>query len=367
MLLNKWRQALKKSGAVLLATALLSACGGGKAVAVYTNTPGGEEGTVTQEELDTFIGINKFLNPSLALYEEQPAFQQDMLMQYVGFRVLGSRLDEEGTKEAEAEAEEQLAAFKEALGDRLEEELNNADLEMGDLENYVKLYSRATAQLEKQVTEEELRQLYDDTLAANPDAFTTATVSHILIALEPEGEEVTRTKEEALDIAEEVRDKLLGGADFAEMAAEYSDDPGSKDTGGTYADVNVNNWFEGFKKAVLELPLNEISEPVETEYGYHIVKVSERNAQTFEEAEPTLRARQVVSEFMEFLDTEVPGLIVENNLPEEDSAKDGQTGGNTGGNGAADGEDGGDQAGGTGETGDASENGGEAGADDANP
>jgi foldase protein PrsA len=324
MLRNRWLKKWKLFGILALTAAVLAACGGGKGtLAVYKLTAGGEEQKLTQKQFDKFLNVNLFLNPNYALYAELPAFKQDLLKQYVSFQVLGSRLSGEEAKEAEKKAKEEVKTFKDNYGKEAEDALKEADLGYGDLEAYVALYTKAIKYLESQVTEEELRKAYEEPLADNPDAYTTATVSHILIGtVDPTTQEEKRTKEEALKLANEVRDKLLGGADFAEMAAEYSEDEGSKQTGGTYTNVNVNNWVENFKQAALTLPLNEISEPVETEYGYHIIKVSERKVPTYEEMKDAIRSQVTWDKFIEFMTTEVDALIIENNLPKEEEPAD---------------------------------------------
>lgn len=324
MLRSNWIQGLKKAGAVLAMGAMLTACGGGNsnsedALAVYkVNAGATEEQTVSQEDFDSFLDAHLFLNPQMATYREVAAFQKDMLDQYMGFQILASRLEGDAREEAEKKAEEDLAVFEEAMGDTIAEELKKQDVKMADIEEYAKQQTLAVAYLEQQVKDEELRKQYDDSLTSNPNVYTLATVSHILIGTkDPATQEEKRTQEEALKIANEVRDKLLGGADFAEMVTEYSEDEGSKATGGTYADANVNGWVEGFKEAALELPLNEISQPVETTYGYHIMKVSDRKVQTFEDVKESLKSQVLYTKFSTFMSEELPELVVENNLPEE--------------------------------------------------
>ena len=79
-----------------------------------------------------------------------------------------------------------------------------------------------------------------------------------------------------MKIAKEVKTKLDAGEDFAKVAKEYSEDPGSADNGGLYENTPVSNWVEAFKEAAKTLPINKISDPVETEYGYHVMKVESR-------------------------------------------------------------------------------------------
>jgi parvulin-like peptidyl-prolyl isomerase len=63
------------------------------------------------------------------------------------------------------------------------------------------------------------------------------------------------------------------GANFADMAKKYSEDPGSKDKGGEYDGVVRGQMVPEFEKAAFSLKINEISDPVKTTYGYHILQV----------------------------------------------------------------------------------------------
>lgn len=87
-----------------------------------------------------------------------------------------------------------------------------------------------------------------------------------------------RTEAEALALANEVLAKIKAGEDFAALALAYSDDPGSKTDGGALG------WFakdQGlvveFETAAFALQAGEVSEPVQTQFGYHIIKVEERD------------------------------------------------------------------------------------------
>src|SRR5690606_5126033 len=85
----------------------------------------------------------------------------------------------------------------------------------------------------------------------------------------PRGEEAT------LALAEELRQRLLDGEDFAELAAEYSDDPGSATTGGDLGWFGHGAMVAPFEEAAFSLEPGEISEPVQTDFGYHLIEVLE--------------------------------------------------------------------------------------------
>ncbi|MBX6424056.1 peptidylprolyl isomerase [Thermosulfurimonas sp. F29] len=94
---------------------------------------------------------------------------------------------------------------------------------------------------------------------------------HILIRI-PEGGD-KKAEEEALSRAREIRKKLLSGADFAELARRYSEDPGTKDRGGDLGTFSRGQMIPEFEEAVFRLKVGQISSPIRTRFGYHIVQV----------------------------------------------------------------------------------------------
>ncbi len=106
--------------------------------------------------------------------------------------------------------------------------------------------------------------------SSSDDSSTTSTESTTTTVYEP-----TQTDwDAALETANTVKADLEGGADWTAEAAQYSDDPGSKDMGGDLGEVAKGEMVEEFENAVFSLELNEISEPVKTTYGYHVIQVT---------------------------------------------------------------------------------------------
>ncbi|MDA3845102.1 MAG: peptidylprolyl isomerase [Vallitaleaceae bacterium] len=93
----------------------------------------------------------------------------------------------------------------------------------------------------------------------------------------------------AYDRILEVQDRLANGEDFVELVKEYSDDPGSKDTEGEYT-FTLGQMTPPFEEAALGLEIGEISGIVETEYGYHIIKLEETGIPPNEEDIATMEA-----------------------------------------------------------------------------
>lgn len=90
--------------------------------------------------------------------------------------------------------------------------------------------------------------------------------------------------------ADEVIAKLKDGGDFAELAIEYSTEPIAKETGGDLGWFGPGKMVREFEVAAFSLPENELSEPVKTSFGYHIIEVTETRevelTETYEELKP---------------------------------------------------------------------------------
>ena len=96
------------------------------------------------------------------------------------------------------------------------------------------------------------------------------------------------TEEEALAKAQELRKKLAAGGDFAAIAKAESDDAGSGANGGSLGNFGHGQMVPQFEQAAFSLPVGQISEPVKSPFGYHIIKVEERTSKTFDEVRPEI-------------------------------------------------------------------------------
>ena len=97
--------------------------------------------------------------------------------------------------------------------------------------------------------------------------------SHILLRLEPNAS--AEQEAEVLDRINKIRQEILDGKDFGEAAAEYSEDPSAKDNKGHLGYFTAFMMVYPFENAAFETPVGEISEPVRSKFGYHIVKVND--------------------------------------------------------------------------------------------
>jgi peptidyl-prolyl cis-trans isomerase C len=162
------------------------------------------------------------------------------------------------------------------------------------------------------VTDEEIKKYYEAHRAEpqfqQPEL---VTASHILInarsnliaqQLQREknlsGEALSKAAREELEkrrkLAEDLRRKAAAGADFAALARQHSEDPSSREQGGSLGTFARNSHTSSFDEAAFALQPGKVSAVVQTEYGFHVIKVTAREAaraQTLSEATPEIRRR----------------------------------------------------------------------------
>jgi len=100
------------------------------------------------------------------------------------------------------------------------------------------------------------------------------TVKHILIkysGAKNADAAITRTREEACLRALEARDKLVGGAEFDDVVKEFSEEPGAASRNGSIGSVERKDLAKPFADAAFELSMNQMSDIVETEFGFHLI------------------------------------------------------------------------------------------------
>lgn len=153
------------------------------------------------------------------------------------------------------EVEEQFNTVKEQYGDSFQSVLEANGLTESAFKDNVRfslLQEKATKDVE--VTDEEIKNYYEQ-------GKYELNARHILVADE--------------ETANEVVEKLNNGGDFAKLAEEYSQD-GSASNGGELGWFTVGSMVPEFNDAAYALEVNEISEPVKSQFGYHIIQVTDK-------------------------------------------------------------------------------------------
>ena len=111
------------------------------------------------------------------------------------------------------------------------------------------------------ITDEEAKKFFDEN-KADLEEKEQIKASHILV----------KTEEEATDIEKQLKE----GKQFTELANQYSIDPGSNKTGGELGFFPKGVMVKEFEDAAFKLNINEVSNPVQTQFGYHIIKVTDK-------------------------------------------------------------------------------------------
>lgn len=274
-------------------------------------------GTLTGKEFETFLRTISFLNPQQGGMIE--AADKEALKvfarEYTATKILAARADDKTTQESQKMAETTFekikAQYLAILGkdeSKFTKLMQNQGVSKEVVMGQMVLINNSINVLKKDVDEASLKKLYEQ---ADKATLTVASVRHILITTE------TRKPEEALKLANELVARLKKGEDFAALAKQYTEDPGSKESGGLYADADVSQWVPEFKDAALTLPIGQISEPpVKTDYGYHIMKVENRKQKSYDEMKDSLRQQVLEQKYDLFIKNELDKLITKYNLPE---------------------------------------------------
>ncbi|MBL4680225.1 MAG: SurA N-terminal domain-containing protein [Pseudomonadales bacterium] len=120
---------------------------------------------------------------------------------------------------------------------------------------------------EVEVSEEQLQLFFADTKSvyAEPER---RRIAHILIDVSDE-----RSEEDAKSQVDDIYQQLISGGDFTTLAKELSADVGSSESGGDLGFNDQGTFVEEFELAAQALSVNQLSEPVKTEFGYHILKL----------------------------------------------------------------------------------------------
>jgi peptidyl-prolyl cis-trans isomerase C len=178
-------------------------------------------------------------DPALQLRDTSPEDRLDIVITYLVDLRLGAQAAAEAGLGEDEDFARRLAYFREKML----------------LEDYLQL------QIDEVVTEEAARELFETTTAGvEPEEEVRAR--HILV------------EEEADAIA--VVERLEAGEEFADVARDVSQDPGSARNGGDLGFFAAGRMVAPFSEAAFALEAGEVSDPVETQFGWHVIKVEER-------------------------------------------------------------------------------------------
>ncbi len=264
-------------------------------------------GKVIEGDLNRYINIIAFLDPQLAnmlaSVQNNTELRVELAKEYASRQYMLKQIKDSPsyTKQADQTLKELDASIKgneaQAQGqdtpESLEKAIKGQGFTSGELRQFFIEYHR-------------VNKYYDDHLKGKN--YDYVKVQHILVAISDgsQQEQPKRTAADAKKRADEAKKKLDSGEDFSKLVKEYTDDPGSKQTNGIY-EGTPDQFVPEFAKACRELPLNKISDPIKTDYGYHIVKVLDRGQKPVEKADEQVKMQkrqeiyeQVLKEELQF-------------------------------------------------------------------
>ena len=202
--------------------------------------------------------------------------QSQILSQLILGEIVGQWADELGIEASQAELDEERESVIEQLGgeDQFQQAVEQAGLSEEQVDDQLRqqvLQTKIAGEVGAgdEVTDAQIEDFYEE----NKDARfgERAQARHILVK--------GRAK------AQQIKEQLDDGGDFAELAQENSTDPGSKDNGGDLGEVTSGQTVPAFEEAVFGAEEGEIVGPVQTQFGFHIIQVTGKSpAQSLEES-----------------------------------------------------------------------------------
>ena len=259
---------------------------------------------IKQKEVDAYMNSIKSQDTSGEITSDEEklnAFEADIIDSLIIIKLLEKYAEENNITVTDEEVNEQVKLLMDTYSSEkdFEKYLKEKGIDKRFLEGVLrsqllssKIYNKVTADVI--VTEGEVKQYYED----NKNTFFLVPVSvkasHILAMfpwVEDNSEETEEGREEALEKIKMVEDKLKDGGDFEDLARQYSDDGTSGENGGDIGYISKGQMIEEFDKALFALDVGEVSGIVETEYGFHIIKATDRQEeyiQKFDEVEESI-------------------------------------------------------------------------------
>jgi foldase protein PrsA len=269
-------QRLIAGTASVVLAALLTACANGGSVLTVNGEP--ISNAAFQDKLEASPGARNTL---------QQMVQETLIMQYAKNNNITVSDQEISDREDELKANFPNGSWDEMLKAR---GLSEDDVKQALREQII--LDKALAK-QVTITPAQVKSYFDKNSSAY-DKPETVQARHILVA--------------NIATADKVEAALKGGQDFASVAKQYSIDPGSKDKGGELGTFRRGQMVPAFDKVAFTAPINQISPPVKSQFGYHIIQVEARTpaqkatlASATPRIEETLRQQQEAPLIQPFL------------------------------------------------------------------
>lgn len=293
-------------GLVLVFLVLTAGCGGGLPEGAVAKVG---QVTITQAQFDARVKeIETRYKDEVPSKEDKAAYQRfrSQVLDYMAtLELIRQRSPILKISVTDQDVQKELDNIKKMVGGdkQFEEALKQQGLKLDQLKRDLRervLFTKAIEVITKdaKVTDAEIKAEYEKRKESFREP-ETRKARHILFSprkagtSDAAGQPTEKEWQAALAQAEKVRKEILAGADFGEKAKQYSQDPGTKDLGGDLGIVSPGQMVPEFEKALFALKKGEISQPVRTQYGYHLIQATEVNPakqRTLEEVKEELRS-----------------------------------------------------------------------------
>ncbi|MEK6733059.1 MAG: peptidylprolyl isomerase [Candidatus Omnitrophota bacterium] len=279
--MNTW---LIAAAVVLVALFSITSCNAAsqkEAFAAKVNGVGIKSATL-DAAVNNFIENQKMFGATVK-DEEKAQLKKDILNELVSAELLYQASQKAGLGDRSKDVDSQLENIKKGFGSEQEFQkvLKERGIELKDLREDVKKGVYINAYLEKDIfsklspaTEDEKKKEYD----SNKDKLNVpdeVKASHILIKVSEKA--TPEEKKAAKDKIDALRARLMSGEDFAKLAKENSED-GSAANGGDLGYFKKGDMVKPFEDAAFGMDKDQMSPVVETQFGYHIIKVTDKKA-----------------------------------------------------------------------------------------
>lgn len=238
-------------------------------------------------------------------------FKEQILEKLIEDEVLSQEASKAGLKVDEKEIASQLENFKKQI--ETNKDYKEYLEKNGISDDFIKKQMEIDNLLTKlrvdydeknQIPEEKIKKYYQE----NQAEFTMDEVraSHILfktvddnrLPLDETAKEAVKTK------AQEILDRVKAGEDFAKLAKEHSEDPGSAENGGDLNFFPRGQMVKPFEDAAFSMEVGQISGLVESNFGYHIIKVTDKKNETstFEEVQDRIKSTLMDEAYQNYIE-----------------------------------------------------------------
>ncbi len=287
---------------------------------------------IVNGEIISMKEFEKEINPMLEQYsktitgenKEQKIeeFKKEMLNQLIDKKILIQEVEKQKIKVTEIDIEEGIKEIRKNFSseESFNEEFKKQNMDEKEFRKNVEESLLINKLIEQEVktkvpppTDEAINNYYQEH-KKNFDRPEQFWAKHILIRITKDAD--FKEKSRALNSIRDIERQLKEGADFAELAKKYSEDPGSRDKGGDLGFVAKGLMVKEFEEAAFKLKKGEVSGIVETAFGYHIIKLEDKKPAKQLELEDELEIGGQLIKVKDFIKETILGDTLNNKFSE---------------------------------------------------